>query len=80
VKRKRFEVEQIIAVLKEAELWIPVADLTRRVEITEQTFYRWRKQYSGLRSTEVRELRQLREENARLKMLVADLGLDRSIL
>jgi len=80
VKRKRFAVEQIVAVLKQAELGLPVAELIRRVGITEQTFYRWKKQYGGLQSDQVRELKQLQEENARLKKLVAELSLAKAIL
>jgi putative transposase len=80
VKKKRFSVEQIVAVLKQAELGMPVADLIRRVGISEQTFYRWKKQYAGLQSDQVRELKQLQDENARLKKLVAELSLDKAIL
>lgn len=80
MKRKRFSVEQIVAVLKQAELGMPVGELTRQVGISEQTFYRWKKQYAGLQSDQVRELKQLQEENARLKRLVADLSLDKAIL
>lgn len=80
MKRKRFSVEQIVAVLKQAELGMPVAELIRQVGISEQTFYRWRKQYAGLQSDQVRELKQLQDENARLKRLVAELSLDRAIL
>jgi putative transposase len=80
VKRKRFSVEQIVAMLKQAELGLPVAELTRQVGISEQTFYRWKKQYAGLQSDQVRELKQLQEENARLKRLVAELSLDKAIL
>lgn len=80
MKGKRFAVEQIVAILKQAELGMPVADIIRQVGISEQTFYRWKKQYTGLESNEVRELRQLKEENARLKKLVAELSLDKAIL
>jgi len=80
VKKKRFSVEQIVAVLKQAELGMPVADLIRRVGISEQTFYRWKKQYAGLQSDQVRELKQLQDENGRLKKLVAELSLDKAIL
>ena len=80
MKRKRFSVEQIVAVLKQAELGMPVAELIRKVGISEQTFYRWKKQYAGLQSDQVRELKLLQEENARLKKLVADLSLDKAIL
>ena len=80
MKRKRFSVEQIVAVLKQAELGTAVSDLTRQVGISEQTFYRWKKQYAGMQSDQVRELKQLQEENARLKKLVAELSLDKAIL
>ena len=61
MKRKRFSVEQMVAVLKQAELGTPVADLIRKVGISEQTFYRWKKLYTGLESDQVRELKQLQE-------------------
>lgn len=80
MKRKRFSVEQIVAVLKQAELGMPVVDLIRQVGISEQTFYRWKKQYAGMQSDQVRELKQLQEENTRLKKLVAELSLDKAIL
>ncbi len=80
MKRKRFSVEQIVAVLEQAELGLPVAELTRQVGISEQTFYRWKKQYGGLQSDQVRELKVLQDENARLKKLVAELSLDKAIL
>ncbi len=80
VKRKRFSIEQIVAVLKQAELGMPVADIIRQVGISEQTFYRWKKQYAGLQSDQVRELKQLQDENTRLKKLVAELSLDKAIL
>lgn len=80
MKRKRFSVEQIVAVLKQAELGLPVADLIRQTGISAQTFYRWKKHYAGLESTQVRELKQLSEENARLKKRVADLSLDKAVL
>ena len=80
MKRKRFSVEQIVAVLKQADPGMAVADLTRQVGISEQTFYRWKKQYAGMQSDQVRELKQLQEENARLKKLVAELSLDKAIL
>jgi putative transposase len=80
MKRKHFSVEQIVAVLKQAELGMPVADIRRHVGISEQTFYRWKGQYAGLQSDQVRELKQLQDENARLKKLVAELSLDKAIL
>jgi putative transposase len=66
--------------VKQAELGTPVADLIRKVGITEQTFYRWKKQYKGLESEQVRELKLLQEENTRLKRVVADLTLDKVML
>ena len=80
MKRKRFSVEQIVAVLKQAELGMAVADIVRQTGISEQTFYRWKKVYGGLQSDQVRELKLLREENARLKRLVAELSLDKALL
>ena len=80
MKQKRFNVEQIVAVLKQAEAGVPLVELIRRVGISEQTFYRWKKQYVGLEVDQVRELKQLQEENSRLKRLVADLTLDKVML
>ena len=80
MKKKRFSVEQIVAVLKQVELGMTVADATRRIGVSEQTYYRWKKMYGGLQSDQVRELKQLQDENARLKRLVADLSLDKVIL
>jgi putative transposase len=70
IKKKRFTVEQIVGVLKQAEVGVPIAELIRKVGISEQTFYRWKKQYVGL------ELEQVRE----MKQLVADLSLDKTML
>ena len=78
--KKRFSVEQVVAVLKQAEMGLPVADLIRKVGISEQTFYRWKKQYAGLETDQVREFKQLTDENARLKKLVAELSLDKAVL
>jgi putative transposase len=80
VKGKRFNVEQIVAVLKQAEAGVPLVELTRRMGISEQTFYRWKKRYVGLEVDQVRELKQLQEENSRSKRLVADLTLDKAML
>ena len=80
MRRSRFSVEQIVAVLKQVELGMSVADVCRKLGISEQTFYRWKKQYAGLEPDQARELKQLQEENARLKRLVADLSLDKAIL
>jgi putative transposase len=80
VKRKRFSVEQITAVLKQAESGSPIGDVCRQAGVSEQTFYRWKKVYGGMLPGEARELKQLREENSRLKRLVADLTLDKVML
>jgi putative transposase len=80
VKKKRFAVEQIVAIVKQAELGIPIAELIRQVGISEQTFYRWKKKYSGMEVDQVRQLKQLQEENVRLKRIVADLTLDKAML
>jgi putative transposase len=79
-KRKRFSVEQIVAILKQAEIGVPVAELIRHVGISEQTFYRWKKHYVGLEVDQVRQLKQVQEENVRLKSLVAELTLDKTML
>ncbi len=80
MKKKRFSVEQITAVLKQADGGIPVGDVCRQAGVSEQTFYRWKKVYGGMLPGEARELKQLREENAKLKRLVADLTLDKVML
>ena len=80
MKQKRFNLEQIVAVLKQAEAGVPLAELLRRVGVSQQTFYRWKKQYVGLEVDQVRQLKQLQEENTRLKQLVADLTLDKAML
>jgi putative transposase len=74
MKRKRFSVEQIVAVLKQAELGMAVSDVTRQMGISEQTFYHWKKQYAGLQSDQVRELKQLQDENTRLNVQPALIG------
>lgn len=80
MKKRRYSTEQIVAALKQVELGLPVADLIRQLGISEMTYYRWKKQYAGLESDQVRELRQVVEENARLKKLVAELSLDKAVL
>jgi putative transposase len=78
--KKAHTEEQIVAVLQQGQTGEKVADICRKVGISEGTYYAWKKQFAGLGITELRELRQLREENSRLKRLVADLSLDRQIL
>jgi putative transposase len=72
--------EEILRVLREAESGTTVVEVSRKHGISQQSFYLWKKKYSGLGLSELRELRQLREENGKLKRLVADLSLDRHIL
>jgi putative transposase len=72
--------EAILRVLREAESGETVVEICRKHGISQQTFYLWKKKYAGLGLSELRELRQLREENSKLKRLVADLSLDRHIL
>jgi putative transposase len=72
--------EEILWVLREAESGTTVVEVCRKHGISQQSFYLWKKKYSGLGLSELRELRQLREENGKLKRLVADLSLDRHIL
>jgi putative transposase len=79
-KRSRFTEEQIRFALKQVAAGQPVAYVCRQMGISEATFYVWKKRYGNLGLLEIRELRQLRDENARLKRLVANLTLDRHIL
>ena len=78
--KKRFSVEQIVAVLQQVEGGIAVKEVCRQVGVSEQTYYRWKKVYGGMPASEARELKQLREENTKLKRLVADLSLDKVML
>jgi len=80
VKKKRYSTEQIVAALKQAEMGMAVADLVRQLGISEMTYYRWKKKYGGLESDQVRELKQVLDENTRLKKLVAELSLDKAVL
>jgi putative transposase len=80
MKKSKFTEEQIVFALRQAEVGTPVAEIIRKMGICEQTFYRWKKQYSGLGPGELRRLRQLEEENSRLKRMVADLSLDKAML
>ncbi len=82
--RKRHTAEQIIGKLREAEVDLAkgqtTGDVVRKLGITEQTYYRWRKEYGGLRVDQAKRLRELEKENGRLKKLVADQALDNAIL
>ena len=75
-----FSEEQIAMALRQGEVGTPVAEIIRKLGISEQTYYRWKKKYGGLGASELRELKTVREENRRLKTLVADLSLDKTIL
>jgi len=82
--RKAFKPEQIINKLREAEVFIiqgsTIGEASRRIGVTEQTYYRWRREYGGMGVEQARRLRELEKENTRLKRLVADLSLDNAIL
>jgi len=80
MKKSRYTEEQIAYALRQAELGTPVAEVVRKMGISEQTFYRWKKQYAGMGVGEIRRLKQLEEENRKLKQLVADLSLDKLML
>ena len=80
MKKSKFSEEQIAYVLRQVEGGSPVADICRQVGVSEATFYVWKKKYAHLGLNELRQIRQLEEENGRLKRLVADLSLDKHIL
>ncbi len=80
MKRSKFTEAQIAFVLKQAEEGVPVAEVCRKTGISEATFYAWRKKYAGLLPSEMKRLRQLEEENGKLKRIVADLSLDKAML
>jgi putative transposase len=78
--KKRYTEQQIAFALKQAECGIAVEEVTRKMGISEATFYNWKKKYSGLGISELRRLKQMEEENRKLKQLVADLSLDKKML
>jgi putative transposase len=80
MRTSRFSVEQIALALRQVDAGTPVTDICRKLEIAEATFYRWKRKFGDLGVSELRELRQLRDENRRLKGVVADLTLDKQIL
>lgn len=83
-QRKYLKAEQIINKLREVEIHLnsglALSEAVRKIDVTEQTYYRWRKKYGGLKADEAKRLKSLESENARLKKLVADLSLDNAIL
>lgn len=80
MKRSKFSEAQIAFILKQAEEGTAVAEVCRKAGISDATFYNWRKRYGGLMPSEVKRLRQLEDENNRLKKIVADLSLDKALL
>jgi putative transposase len=80
MKKSKFTESQIIFALRQAESGVKVAEVCRKMGISDQTFYRWKKKYGGLGLAELRRLKQLEEENKHLKQLVADLSLDKQML
>jgi putative transposase len=80
MKRKRYNDEQIAFALRQADSGTAVEDICRKMGVSEATFYRWKKQFAGMGVPEIRRLKQLEDENSKLKRLVADLTLDRAML
>ena len=80
MKRSKYTEQQIAFALKQAELGTPVEEVCRKMGISDATFYNWKKKYAGLSPSELRRLKQLEEENVKLKRLVADLSLDKTML
>ena len=80
MKKSRFTEEQIAFALRQAEGGTSIVEVCRKMGVSEQTFYRWKKQFAGMGVAEVRRLKQLEEENRKLKQLVADLSLDKAML
>ncbi len=80
MKQKRYTEEQIAFALRQHESGTSVAEIVRKLGVTEQTFYRWKKKFAGLGVAELRRLKQVEEENRKLKQLVADLSLDKKML
>jgi putative transposase len=80
MKKSTYTDEQIAFALKQAETGIPVAEVIRKMGVTEQTFYWWKKKFGGMAPNEVKKLKQLEDENKRLKQMVADLSLDKHML
>jgi len=84
MKRKKFKAEQIVVMLREAEVQmskgLDTTEVCRNLGISEQTYYRWRKEYGGMKLDQAKHLKELEKENTRLKKIVADLSIDNSIL
>ena len=80
MKKSRFTEQQIAYALRQAESGVPIEEITRKMGITQATFYRWKKKFAGMGVADLRRLKQLEEENKKLKRLVADLSLDKAML
>jgi putative transposase len=80
MKKSKFSEAQIVFAIKQSESGISVEEICRKMGISDATFYNWKKKYGGLGVSELRELRQLKEENSKLKQMVADLSLDKQML
>ena len=84
MKRKRHGPEQVIGKLREAEVWLSqgatVADVCKRLEVSEQTYHRWRNQFGGMKGPDMKRLKELERENVQLKKLVAEMALDVAML
>lgn len=80
MSKKRYTEQQIAFALKQAETGTPLAEVIRKMGISEATFYNWKKKYGGMTGSDIQKLRQLEEENRRLKQIVADLSLDKAML
>ena len=80
MKKSKFTEAQIVFAIKQSESGVAVSEICRKMGISEATFYNWKKKYGGLGVSELRQLRQLQEENSKLKQIVADLSLDKQML
>ncbi len=80
MKKSRFSEEQIVAILKDGELGLPVIELCRKHGISQSTYYKWQTKYAGLSTSELRRLKQLEQENAKLKQMYADISLEHRAL
>lgn len=80
MKKSKFTEAQIAFAIKQSESGVTVEEICRKLGVSQQTFYNWKKKYGGLDPTELRRLRQLEDENAKLKKIVADLSLDKQML